>query len=453
MIVMKFGGTSVADATAMKTVLSIVRKYSAEPLIVVLSACSGITNKILKAMEISAAGDKNKALDIYREIEIHHLNLINELIDKKKYKEEALKPVKKLLDDLKNFIEAANLLGELTDRTSDSAVANGELLSTNIFEAACRCYGIESVFLDIRNIICTDSAFGSASVDFDETSIAAKETISPLFGNNKPIITQGFIASDSFGRTTTLGRGGSDYSAAIIGWAVDAGEIQIWTDVNGVMSGDPRILKNACTLPEMSFTAIRWASYFGAKVLHPDTIKPALDNNIPVRVLNTFEMENPGTTILNNTGMKRATLQSLVLQKKCMLRKFTFPDNIGSKKTESRFQSLIDALESKVYYQCRAENLEIYLTDVPNHDEELFLGIDFEAAVENIPVSAIFLIGEMLTGMGSGELFSKLGTVFEKYPPEAIFSGMSNEFIVTAFRPDDAESALKALHEIIVSSF
>lgn len=290
MIVMKFGGTSVANAEALRQVASIVTSHAPQHhgTVVVLSATSGTTSKLIQLVTDAAAGSKTD--DAFRDIASLHLSIATELgIDNQ--------PTKQLLDQLKQHIDAARTLKECPPQSLDAVTAFGELLSTTLFHQYLQALKRNVTFVDARKCIVTDDTYTHGQVDIAATLQQTLQHLGAAQPAGSIIVTQGFIAATSQGITTTLGRGGSDYSAAIIGSALKAQEIQIWTDVSGVYTCDPRIVPSAKPLESISFENVRLLSRYGAKVLHPETVEPAIRAGIPVRVLNTFKPEASGTVI------------------------------------------------------------------------------------------------------------------------------------------------------------
>ncbi|MDQ1265902.1 MAG: aspartate kinase [Bacteroidota bacterium] len=379
MIVMKFGGTSVADASAMKCVLEIVRQNCGKSLVVVLSACSGITDLLLKTAGF--AGDKNEISlnDTIIEIKQRHITLINNLLISEYFREEALGKTEILVDKLKSLAEGVCLLGECTPRMYDSFASFGERLSTAIFETACRESGIDSELIDAADFMITDWNYQAAKIRADLLQLKADYLLKPLLNQGKTIITQGFIGSDGEGHTTTLGRGGSDYSAALIGAAINADEIQIWTDVPGVMSADPRIIPDAAAIPSLTFRAVGRLSYYGAKVLHPDTIKPAIDKNIPVRISDTFRPNLEGTIISNDIGKGSCISHSIVLKQGLFFYSIIIPAAINPGSfTFSLTEAFINS-ESLIYSSVSGNEIKLLLsnTEIITEFKENFPAVSF----------------------------------------------------------------------------
>jgi aspartate kinase len=299
MIVMKFGGTSVEDAAAIRRVINIVSSSAARRPLVVLSACAGVTNDLIRCAGAVAEGRKDEALAIRAKLRDRHIAIAADLVAGTR-REEAASRLEGLFVELKNYIDGVSLLGELTPRTLDAFTGFGERLSTLIVATAMAEEGVDGALIDAREVMMTDDSFGAATPLMAKTAERARAIIRPLLDHGRVVVTQGFIGATATGAGTTIGRGGSDYSAAIFGAVLQAEEIQIWTDVDGMMSADPRIVPGARLLTALSFGEASELAYFGAKVLHPKTILPAVEKNIPVRILNSRKPEVAGTMIVNS---------------------------------------------------------------------------------------------------------------------------------------------------------
>jgi aspartate kinase len=315
MIVMKFGGTSVEDAKSMQTVIQIVRKEQARQPIVVLSAISGATNSLLKAARIAQEGKLDDAILLLNSLLDRHVTVMENLINDRSTVQRLIASFKPRFEGLRNLCQGIAILGELTNRSLDAIASVGELLSSQILCEAMSIQGLPAKWVDARTFIITDNQFVSAVPQFDQINVKARQILSPLLASKTIIITQGFIGSNSKGITTTLGRGGSDYSASIIGAALDAEEIQIWTDVDGVLTADPRIAPEAQKLRIISFREAAELAYFGAKVLHPSTIFPAVKKDIPVVVLNSKRPENTGTRIVSRPPKTNVPVKSIACKR------------------------------------------------------------------------------------------------------------------------------------------
>ncbi|MBN1928072.1 MAG: lysine-sensitive aspartokinase 3 [Chlorobiaceae bacterium] len=301
MVVMKFGGTSVGTAQAMRQVIAIIgeKRKSGAPL-VVLSACSGVTNKLIHIADQAGAGHIEEALRLAGEVRAFHLDLIGELIASEELKAEVIEKIGVYLTRLERLTEGIGIVGELTERSRDRFCSFGELLSTTVFAAALKEQGVRCEWIDVRQVMITDDRYGFARPLAETCRKNTGEIIRPLLDAGNVVVTQGYIGATGSGRTTTLGRGGSDLSAALLGAWLHSESIEIWTDVDGVMTCDPRMVPEARSIRVMTFSEAAELAYLGAKVLHPDTIAPAVEKNIPVYVLNTWHPESKGTLITND---------------------------------------------------------------------------------------------------------------------------------------------------------
>jgi aspartate kinase len=302
-VVMKFGGTSVADADAMTRVVNIVRKQwesqpkGSRPPVVVVSALSKVTDGLIRALELARSGADGKA------VSAHLVDLMNRHIDIARTLTSGAR-ADELVETLQ--VEFARLVGRVggmawnktvTPADHDAVVAMGELASSRIVAAAFREQNLPAVWVDSRDVLVTDAEHTVAAPDMDATCRKATAVLAPITARQEIPVMGGFIAATADGVTTTLGRGGSDYSAAIFGACLGVGEIQIWTDVDGMLTADPRVVPSPRVVPQLSFGEASELAYFGAKVLHPATILPAVSRNIPVRILNSKQPTSPGTLI------------------------------------------------------------------------------------------------------------------------------------------------------------
>lgn len=314
MIVMKFGGTSVENSTAIRRLASIVRTQIHRQPVVAVSAMGKTTNGLLECAGLAAAGDQDAAQSKLDGIAEHHFKTADEL---------ALAEEKDLLranlaerfDGIRATLAEISQAGCVTPRLSDAISANGELLSSTIVAAAFRAEGMKGIWVDVRPLMRTNDDFTRALVQFDVANPKLKDGFTAALTDGGVPVTQGFIGSTPAGETTTIGRGGSDYSASIIGAAMDAEEIQIWTDVDGILTTDPRIVAEAAKVKIISFAEASELAYFGAKVLHPSTLLPAMAKDIPVRVCNSRNPTNSGTAIVRQAPRSKATVKAIAFKR------------------------------------------------------------------------------------------------------------------------------------------
>ena len=303
-VVMKFGGTSVADADAMTRVVNIVRRQwesqpkDGRPPVVVVSALSKVTDGLIRAAELARSGDAEKSAALIVELLDRHVAIARTLTTGHRC-DQLVTALTSQFAELSGRIAAMAAAKQVTLANHDQIVATGELASSRIVAAAFEEQNLAAVWVDSRQVLVTDDEHTVAAPDMDATCRRAQDVLAPIARRGIPVLG-GFIAATSSGATTTLGRGGSDYSAAIFGACLDVSEIQIWTDVDGMLTADPRVVPSPRVVPHLSFAEASELAYFGAKVLHPATILPAVSKNIPVRILNSRQPANPGTLITSD---------------------------------------------------------------------------------------------------------------------------------------------------------
>ena len=303
MKVMKFGGTSVAHASNINKVIDIVLESfkGGQNIVIVVSALSGITDDLIMLANLASQKDSNYET-IFKAICGRHDQAVVELIDSKN-KERVFREINKKYNELEEIIKSIFSGDKLSPSSLDAIVSFGEQFSSYIISEGIKSRGVPCEFIDSRAIIKTDDNFGNANVDLEKSY----ELISDCFKAKTLSIMGGFIARAEDGRTTTLSRGGSDYTASLVGAALDASVIEIWTDVDGIMTEDPKKMKDALLIPEISYEKAEEMAYNGAKVIHPKTIRPAVLKNIPIYVKNTFNPSGSGTKISNPSSRAKLT--------------------------------------------------------------------------------------------------------------------------------------------------
>src|ERR1700761_8162015 len=307
MIVMKFGGTSVESAEAIQRVLGIVKSRLDRRPVVVVSAMGKTTNRLLKIADLAVSGQRDEALRELIALRDFHL------------RESGMeRTVDEHFQELSELVKGLAILGEVTPRSIDAISSFGERLSSLIVTNYFQHHGLKAVHVDSRKVIVTDHRHTQAIPLFDQTYARLLSTIPPL-AKQHVVVMGGFIASTENGVTTTLGRGGSDYTASIVGAGIGAEEIQIWTDVDGMLTADPTVIPGAHRVKVISFTEAAELAYFGAKVLHPATVMPAIDRNIPVLILNSRRPEVPGTVIVSEAVACRNAVKSIACKRKITL--------------------------------------------------------------------------------------------------------------------------------------
>jgi bifunctional aspartokinase / homoserine dehydrogenase 1 len=296
--VMKFGGTSVGNAECIARAAKIIARGASEGrCVAVVSAMSGVTNKLIEAARTAQTGNSSGATTMLEALRSQHEAALASLIKDENESAQVRKKLETVIAEGLRFCEGTALLRELSPRTMDAISSLGERLSAPLVSAAARALGLQSEAVEATELIVTDEFHGGAEPRMEQTRGKSHARILPLLDRGMVPVVTGFLGATSGGELTTLGRGGSDYSATILGAALDADEVIIWTDVDGVLTADPRLVTEAQTIPEISYREAAELAYFGAKVLHPKTLRPVVEAGIPVWIRNSFAPEKIGTKI------------------------------------------------------------------------------------------------------------------------------------------------------------
>lgn len=308
-LVMKFGGTSVGTPDAMRQVVSIVKtqKKAWKNIIVVTSALSGVTDLLLQM----ASGDAGRLGEASLELNQRHVEIIDSLVPDAHLKKQVANQVEQIILQVVSLCQAIAVLGESTPRILDTIASAGERMCVPILAAAIQSAGVPSEAIESTRLIRTDDHFTDAHPDMLKTKELTCAVLSPILAKGIVPVVTGFMAATEDGKITTLGRGGSDYSAALIGAALPADDVWIFTDVNGVMTADPRLVANAATVPVCSYREIAELAYYGAKVLHPKTIRPVIEAGIGLRVCNTFNPDHPGSRLVANLQAQTGVIKAI----------------------------------------------------------------------------------------------------------------------------------------------
>lgn len=300
--IFKFGGTSVGDARRISRAVEIISDAAKESrVVVVVSAMEGVTNKLVQAASSAEAGDEKAVLETLGQLRRKHEVAANELIHSRKNQENVRQKMDELLEELSRLCQGTVLLGELTPQVRDAIFSFGERLSVLLVATALNGHGIPSEAIEATELIVTDGTHGAAVPLLDLTEERCRVRLLPLLERGVVPVVTGYIGATAEGVLTTLGRGGSDYSASIVGAALHVDEVVIWTDVDGLLTADPRFVAEACTIPEVSYWEATELAFFGAKVLHPKTILPLIRHEITLSIRNSFEPGNVGTRITSNS--------------------------------------------------------------------------------------------------------------------------------------------------------
>ncbi|MGH1519467.1 bifunctional aspartate kinase/homoserine dehydrogenase I [Chryseobacterium sp. JK1] len=460
MKILKFGGTSVAHSQNILLVENIIRKESSEDrILVIVSALHGVTDQLIKAAESASLKDENY-LNILQYLEEKHINLVKELIPVAN-QSSWLSFVKKHCNDLEDLYNGIAVLGELTDRIKDKIASYGEFLSSQIIAARLQEQGLDCLWMNSADLIKTDSNFTHAKVDFSLTDLNLKNYLSEH--SNRIIIGPGFIASDSKNNRTTLGRGGSDYTASIIAAAVHAEELQIWTDVSGMMTADPRLASNAKPISEISYHEAMELSHFGAKVLYPPSIQPVMVKNIDLLIKNTFAPEAQGTLISHHLKKAENKEQQIAVGVSNM-------SHIALVTLEGSGMVGIPGISAKLFQCLSQEKINIILITQGSSEHSITIAINekdafhAESAINSAfaddinlervyPVkietglAIVALVGENMKSRSgvSAKMFGCLGN--NGINIRAIAQGSSERNISIVISEKDSKKAVNILHE------
>ncbi|MGF1558681.1 MAG: bifunctional aspartate kinase/homoserine dehydrogenase I [Flavobacteriaceae bacterium] len=455
MQVLKFGGTSVANAQNITLVKNIVSNRNGEKTIVVVSALGGITDLLLNTAQLaSVQNEQYKA--VLKEIELRHLGVTKELISINA-QSKVLSKVKSELNTLETLLEGAFLIGEITPKLSDKIVSYGELLSSYIISEFFMQEGMDAIHADSRQLIKTNSVFGKAAVNFELTNSNCQSYFREVAQN--VIVLGGFIASSENGNSTTLGRGGSDYTAAILAAAVDAKILEIWTDVSGMYTANPKLVKQAKAIPHISYEEAMELSHFGAKVLYPPTIQPVLSKGISIIIKNTFEPDNAGTLITKNKNEKGKTVRGISHIEDIALLSLEGPGMVGIPGISKRFFEVLSQAEISVVLITQASSEHSICVGISDKDADkavTIVNIAFEyeigrgklnTVVAEKDMAIIALVGDnMKSHQGlSGKMFSTLGK--NNVNIRVIAQGASERNISAVIKKEDVKKALNSLHE------
>ncbi|MEJ5310754.1 MAG: aspartate kinase [Anaerolineae bacterium] len=312
-LVMKFGGTSVGGAPAILQAAAIVQEQAQawEHLVVIVSAMRGVTDALIQGARTAASGDGQTYPALVTDLRVKHTLAVAELLSDTDERTALLKALDAYLDEFATFCRSVQVLGEVTPRAMDAISSLGERMNARIVAARLRQEGLRSEAVDATELIVTDRRFQQAAPLMDATRARTQARLLPLLEAGIIPVVTGFIGATEDGITTTLGRGGSDYSASILGAALDADEVWTWTDVDGVLTTDPRIVPDARVIPVLSYSEVGELAYFGAKVLHPKTISPVVERGIPLWVKNTFNPTCPGTRIVREPESTPGTVKAV----------------------------------------------------------------------------------------------------------------------------------------------
>jgi bifunctional aspartokinase / homoserine dehydrogenase 1 len=457
-IVMKFGGTSVGSAESIRQSAAIVQRWVHEHrVVVIVSALSGVTDLILKAVDAAHQAQQAEMLASIDELEARHNDVLNALFDgAERTRVEAL--IHPVLRQLRDFCSALLMLRSITPQLLDVVLPIGERMSAHIFAAALNGLGIDGTFMDSSKVLVTDDRFGDAAADMDATAAKCTQELRPLLDAGTVPVVMGYSGNTQDGRSTTLGRGGSDSSATIIGAALKCDEVWIWTDVDGIMTADPRICPDAAILREVTFAEAIELSYYGAKVVHHKAIRPAMEAGIPVWIKNSFRPEVPGTRIQAETSSSDSAVKALTAVTPATLVSLT-----------TRRDTYFAEIFGRFLLRLAHEHVEILFSTQSSSENSL--GLVFRAAdaervfgaicklfrmelkhgvlkpvVMRSDIAVVAVLGESMKGMSGiiGRLFSAVATTGESVI--AVAQGASEINICFAVKSTGVAKVLRAVH-------
>jgi aspartate kinase len=442
---MKFGGTSVGDVAAFERVFNIVSSQVDMRPVVVVSAMTKVTDALLAAFEIAKKGDAAAAADSLEPHYLRHVEVAEEFIQfgqRKAFNEELSYARQELSDLLTRAARRSLPLSML----KDAIVSYGEQLSSRLLAEVLKAKGVNARQLDSRRLIVTDDEFGAAQPIWDETAELLRLELRHAIEAGEVPVMGGFIAGNRAGETTTLGRGGSDFTAAIVAAAVNARELQIWTDVTGVMTCDPRICGDAGTIPVLSYEEAAELAYFGAKVLHPKTIKPAVDNAIPVRVCNTFQPNEVGTMILAESGEAPNKIKSIASKKNITIVRITSARMLGAYGFMSAVFQVFDRHRTVIDVISTSEVSVALTLDTTDSLEKVVEELRRLGDVEvETGYAVICVVGEGLRA--STGLASKIFSTIEDVNVALVSHGASAVNLTFVVREADAPQVIQKLHK------
>ena len=466
-LVMKFGGTSVGSADALKNAVGIIRdaKKDWDRVIVVTSAMSGVTNLLLDSAASASQGQVDSLPETESKLREKHFSAADALINDEQLREATKSEINRLIQLLVDLCRAIAVLGEASPRAMDAVASLGERMSVRLLGAVVNDSGIKAEAIESTKFIVTNEHYQNAHPDFKVTTKKTRAVLNPLMDQGIIPITTGFMGATPEGVITTLGRGGSDYSAAIIASVLPADDVWIWTDVDGVMTTDPRIVKEAKTLPEISYGEIAELAYYGAKVLHPKTIRPVVEAGIGLRICNTFNPSHPGTRLISSgkkNGKNGHIIKAVTAIRSQKLVTIEGRGMLGVPGVAARAFGSVASTGTSVPLITQASSEQSICFAIPTESAKQVLDAlqkNFAIEINERDIDRVWATEEVsiITAVGSGtrntpgvagQIFSKLGD--KEINVLAIAHGSSDVSISMVVETKDTEVAVKALHELIV---
>jgi aspartate kinase len=468
-LVMKFGGTSVGSVDALMKVTQIVKDARIEyaRVVVITSAMSGVTNLLLDSASLASQGKVDSLPKAESTLREKHFAAADALIMDEELREATKSEINSLIFSLIDLCKAIAVLGEASPRVLDTVASIGERMCIRLLGAILESAGVNAKAIESTGFIVTNAHFQHAHPDFKATTEKTRKLLNPLLENNIIPVTTGFIGATSEGVITTLGRGGSDYSAAIIGAVLPADDVWIWTDVDGIMTTDPRIVKGARTLSEITYSEVAELAYYGANVLHPKTIRPVVDAGIGLRICNTFNPSHPGTRLIANMPSDSQARNGQVVKAVTAIR------NQRLVTIEGRGMLGVPGVAARAFGAVASTKTSVPLITQASSEQSICFAVPSESAIsvinalqavfaseiededidrvwmtEDVSIITVVGVGMRHTPGVAGQVFTQLGN--NKANVLAIAQGSSEVSISMVVAAVDTELAVRSLHELIV---
>jgi aspartate kinase len=448
MVVQKFGGTSVADPEAIRRLIEIVRTARTRDgrgPVVVVSAMSKVTDALLGIASTAGAGRTGEALQRVDDLRERHASAVRALVSGP-VQTPLLAHIAGQFDQLADIVRALAVLREVSPRTLDVVAAMGELLSSRVVAVALTEAGVPADWVDARCALVTDAEHTRANPLGPETHAALRKTVVPILDGGRVAVLGGFVGATTDGHTTTLGRGGSDYSGAIVGAGIGASEIQIWTDVDGMLSADPRVIASPRLIAQLSFAEAAELAYFGAKVLHPSTILPAVERNIPVRILNSWKPDGAGTLITAQSDGSDTRLTGLASKKDVTIIDITSTRMLMAYGFLRRVFEVFERFRTAVDMVTTSEvSVSVTVDDERNLDAIAQALSEFSEVSIERDLALLCAVGDSL--QGAPEIAARVVSVLEEVPLKMISQAASRRNITVVLKQSDLPHAMQRLHE------
>ena len=468
-LVMKFGGTSVGSADALTKAAQIVKDARADyaRVVVITSAMSGVTNLLLDSAASASQGKTDSLPKAESTLREKHFAAADALIKDETLRAETKQEINSLIHSFVELCKAIAILGEASPRAMDAAASIGERMSVRLLGAVVTSAGVSAKAIESTEFVVTNAHFQNAHPDFKATTEKTRQLLNPLLDQGIVPVTTGFIGATPECAITTLGRGGSDYSAAIIGAVLPADDVWIWTDVDGIMTTDPRIVKDAKTLSEITYSEVAELAYYGAKVLHPKTIRPVVDAGIGLRICNTFNPSHPGTRLIANIPSDLQPRDGQIVKAVTAIRNqrlVTIEGRgmLGVPGVAARAFGAVASTKTSVPLITQASSEQSICFAVPSESADSVINalqVTFASEIEDEDIDRVWMTEDVsiitVVGVGmrhtpgvAGQVFTQLGN--NKANVLAIAQGSSEVSISMVVAAADTELAVRSLHDLIV---